>query len=263
MSKNISVIYCFPRSGGTLLNQCLLCEPANVVLSEINPAGCVLAVERQAAEWFGLINAAETAGHDDRPYLDKISLVHQRAQEAGKQVCLRDWTGINFFAGISPWHGTPSLQLEQRTYLSHAGFTLKEIALLRRSKAVYQSILENIPELKDLTPEAFCSVYRSYLAQIPSVKKHRLEDLVGDKQNVVRSICIDLDLRYPADFETRFHTLKTVTGNNTLSKLPASAQWTSIRKSEANPMAAQKLFSAQEDLFEELDGLAGYELSTR
>lgn len=261
MSQKISVIYCFPRSGGTLLNQCLLCEPTNVVLSEVNPAGSVLPAEKQAAEWFHLLASREMADCAELPYLEKISLIHHRAQAAGRNLCLRDWTGVNFLANISPWLGIPSQRLEQHVYLARAGFELHEVALLRRSQAVYHSILQNIPELKELTPKDFAATYRTYLEQLTKIKKYHLENLIRDKQTVLHNLCTDLLLSYASDFEARFHTISTVTGNNTLPKLPVSAGWTSIHNDA--PHASDRVIAkrSRANLFEELDKLAGYQPS--
>ena len=51
----VSVYYCFARSGGTLINRCLGCIPGNLVLSEVNPMGSIATVESQATRlaWFG------------------------------------------------------------------------------------------------------------------------------------------------------------------------------------------------------------------
>ncbi len=259
MKNSLAVIYCFPRSGGTLLNQCLLCAPENVVLSEVNPAGSVIAPEKQAEEWFKLLSPDEASAIKGAPYLERIGCVARKAAETGRILCLRDWTGINFLDGVSPWLGQPSGQLEQRVYLRLAGCTLSEIALLRRSRSVFESIRANVPELSALTVERFAAGYHAYLAQIAAnnITCHRLEEFTSDQHRVLQSICAELGLKYASDFAARFHLIKSVTGNTTLPRPPASASWQAIHNLGHPPEVTHCEPSAKK-VFEELDRLAGY-----
>lgn len=259
MSKSLAVFYCFPRSGGTLLNQCLLCSPANVVLSEVNPAWSVIEPEKQAADWFGLLEAADCTRLAAASYLEKIEAIRERAEAAGRSLCIRDWPGINFLPPVSTWPARPSLQLEQRLYLQKAGYQLKEIALLRRSQAVYESIQAHIMELQEMTVTGFATAYALYLEQITDVKKFYLETLIRQKTEAIRAISTALGLAYAEDFQDRFHLITSVTGNNTLLKRPASAQWTSIRANDTQPAMPPPLSREHRALFDHLDHLAGYE----
>jgi hypothetical protein len=251
-------MYCFPRSGGTLLNQCLLCDPANVVLSEVNPAGSVMPPEEQAASWFSVISPAEAAALKDATYLEKLAVLARRTRDAGRNLCLRDWTGLNFLPQVSPWTGAPSGQLEQRLYLQHAGYALREIALLRRSRAVFDSLRANIPEYRTLAPADFAAAYRRFLAAIAGIEKFHLETLTAEKQTVLRTICDRLQLGYAADFAGHFHQVTTVTGNNTLMQRPASAGWTSIQPQAPSSRPPAAAGRGEEQLYHELDTLAGY-----
>lgn len=259
MPETISIIYCFPRSGGTLLNQCLLCAPANVVFSEINPAGSVLDPEEQAAAWFKVLTPPQAAALKYAAYLEKISVIHRQTLQAGRRLCIRDWTGLNFLPHTSTWVGEPSLQLEQRLYLQRAGYRLREIVLLRRSQAVYDSIRQNIPEYHDLPLPAFAKAYRAYLGHIAGVDRFFLEELTRDRQTAVRAVSDLLQLEYAADFENRFHLVTSVTGNTTLLRRPESASWTSIRSHAKSPVTTPPLTDApSRELFAGLDNFAGY-----
>lgn len=250
MAKTISVIYCFPRSGGTLLNQCLLCHSRNVVLSEVNPAGSVVEPDIQAAEWFGILKPREAEALHYRTYLDKLAVISDQAARAGRSLCVRDWPAVNFLTSISAGSGVPSELLEQRIYLREAGYQLREVALVRRSEAVFNSIRKHIPELRSFSIKAFARAYRAYLEQIATVKKYHLEDLVKNQQSIVSNICSDLGLAYAPDFIKRFYRIKHVTGNTTLPKPADSARWTTIRAAESKASANRT--------FQELDLLAGY-----
>lgn len=254
MPDSLAVFYCFPRSGGTLLNQCLLCAPDTVVLSEVNPAGCARDPVQQAAEWFGLLTPAEAADATYLTYLEKIALIHARTRAAGRRLCLRDWPGLNFLPDITPWTGRPSERLEQALYLQHAGYTLREVVLVRRSAAVYDSLRTHVPELATLSPEAFAAAYRAFLAAVAGRPTYRLEDLATHQARTLAALCADLDLAFAPDFADHFHAMRHVTGNTTLPAPPASAAWTSIRP----PRPVTPPAAAAPGLFASLDRLAGY-----
>ena len=255
MTNSIAVIYCFPRSGGTLLNQCLLCHQDNVVLSEINPAGSVTSAEIQAADSFEILSSAEATALRNESYIAKIRAILKATHDQRKHLCIRDWTVQNFLANNTTWVGSPSMQLEQRLYLKEAGYELREIALMRRSQAIYKSIRANIPEFDKLTVLEFESAYRAYLSKIDSIKKCHLETITQDTQSSFKSVCEHLNLGFAEDFEKRFHLETKATGNNTLIRRPQSAEWTSIRP-QGNP--PETTDADQQKLFQELDALAGY-----
>jgi hypothetical protein len=259
MCANLSVFYCFPRSGATLLNKCLLCAPENVVLSEVNPAESVVQPEQQAHEWFKLLTDIERTELRYQPYLTRIEAIRQKAVAQGKKLCIRDWSGINFLLGVSPWHGRPSYQLEQRLYLHQSGYTLREAALIRRSKAVYESIRENISELVDISLPEFKECYSLFLNEVTTTRKFYLEQFLETKSETLNEICATLNLNFPSNFTSRFHTIKSVTGNNTLPKPPKSATWTSIRRPKSSKSrSGSKYTNAELLVFDQLDDLAGY-----
>lgn len=259
MPRSLSVVYCFPRSGGTVLSQCLLCHPDNLLLSEINPAGSVEVPEKQAAEWLGLVTATECTELRNRRYVDKIGHLHSAAVRAGRHLCVRDWSGVNFLPHISPRHGQPSRQLEQRLYLQREGYTLREVAFLRRAWAVYRSLCQHIPEYRDLPVADFCTGYEAYLRQLGSIPRFHLETFLREPRQTLTEMCAVLDLRIAPDFETRFHTIRQVTGNTTLAAAPASASWTNLR-SQPVPSGLEISFpDAVLKMFGQLDHLAGYD----
>ncbi len=251
---NISVYYCFPRSGGTLLNQCLLCHDQNVVLSEVNPAGSVIHPAQQAADWFDLIpDKATLEGLTKLPYLEVIAKIAEFSHRAGKTLCLRDWSGPNFFAGLSPWLDEPSLRLEQRLYLDHTLEARKEIVFLRRSRAVFASIKTHVPECAELSMEHFSSVYRLFLRQTHDLPRFFFEDFVRDSATQLEMICKALGMAHAPDFSDRFSGESRVTGNTPLPRPTASATWTEIR---VPPSPRNEI--PESPLFRELDLLAGY-----
>jgi hypothetical protein len=255
MTQEIAILYCFPRSGGTVLNQCLLCGEGTVVLSEINPADSVLPPEYQAAEWFRLLSPLEATRQARKSYVSKIALIHRRAQAQQKRLCIRDWCAVNFLPGISPFTPRPSLVLEQRHYLRAAGFTLREAVLLRRSRSLYDSLRLYISPFSALSPRQFAQLYRPFLRATARMRRFYLEDFRREPTAILDKLCNCLNLSFPNDFTERFHSITTVTGNTTLATHPESASWRNIRP-------ASHSFTCEKDddsePFSHLDKMAGY-----
>ena len=205
MADPLAIFYCFPRSGGTLLSQCLLCAPRNVVLSEINPAGSMVEPEKQAAEWFDLAGKGEVRSLGRRRYIEKIALFARRCQASKKHLCIRDWPAINFVPDVSSMSPRPSGLLEQQLYLRRAGYPLREAALVRRSQAMYDSLRRHIPSLRNLSPTRFASAYKAYLQALGGMPRFQLEQLQACPEPVLREICTVLGLDFAPDFASRFH----------------------------------------------------------
>ena len=257
MAGDIAIFYCFPRSGGTLLSQCLLCAPRNVVFSEINPAGSMVEPEKQAAEWFDLAGKGEVRSLSRRSYIEKIALFARRCKTAKKHLCIRDWPAINFVPDVSPLSPCPSGLLEQQLYLRRAGYPLHEAALVRRSQTMYDSLRHHIPSLRNLSPTRFASAYKAYLQALGGIPRFQLEQLQACPEPVLREICTVLGLDFAPDFASRFHLETRVTGNNTLPEPPPSAGWETIQRQPACTQGPAST-PAMQQCFAELDLLAGY-----
>jgi len=257
MPPSISVFYCFPRSGGTLLSQCLLCAPATVVLSEVNPAGSFLPVEQQASEWFGLITAKEAAALGTQTYMEKIDFLAQRSARKKRRLCVRDWVAINFVPGLSPLAPAASGVLEQRLFLQAAGYELKEAVLFRRSESVFRSMRRYIPGFESYPVAQFARQYRAFLDSVADVPRFHLEDLSAKPAATLRQVCAALALDFPPRFQSEFHRQEHVTGNNTLPDKPASASATRIQ-ALPSPASRAKTNPKERVVFAQLDALAGY-----
>jgi hypothetical protein len=250
----VSVYYCFPRSGGTLLNQCLLCHDQNIVLSEVNPSGSVIHPAQQARVWFNLSPVTDSIDQLLKaPYCDVIYKLAETSAVLGRKLCLRDWIGPNFLPRLSPWVEQPSLQLEQKLYLQFSDFECHEIVFLRRSRAVFASLRKNIPECAELSIKQFETAYRPFLEQTQSMRRFFFEDFVQDSAIQLNSICECLDLAFAPDFSTRFAGQNRLTGNNTLPSPTKSATWNEIKIPVITHEAGPNL-----SVFRDLDLLAGY-----
>ena len=260
MNYEISVFYCFPRSGGTLINQCLLCAPENVVLSEVNPARSVIEPEVQAADWFGLLSQKEAAQLRGRTYIERIEAIAHQARKHSHRLCLRDWVGVNFLPDTTKWSPAPSSVLEQKLYLERAGFRLREARVLRRSATLYSSLQAKIAACATLSEDAFAGAYRTYLEATAHAPTVHLETFTRAPRAELERLCKALEMAMPEDFESRFHLMQHVTGNTTLSTAPASATWKSIVGDGENSPASglPNTDHTYRTIFEELDILAGY-----
>jgi len=96
MEKNILLMICYARSGGTLLNRCLGSLPNTVVLSEVNllGAGGGAAIEadtpyKQALRWYGI-------DLKSRNFTDSILELAGKCKEKSLSLIVRDWTIANF-----------------------------------------------------------------------------------------------------------------------------------------------------------------------
>ena len=257
MPRTLSVFYCFPRSGGTLLSQCLLCAQSTVVLSEVNPAGSFLAVERQAQEWFKLITAKEAAKLEAKTYLEKIALVAQRCESQKRRLCIRDWSAVNFIPGLSPQAPAASRVLEQRLFLQEAGYAIREVVFLRRSREIFHSVRQHLPGFGGYTLAKFADHYGTYLRAVADCPKFQLEEFRRDAPATLRALCQALGLDFPQKFETGFHRQENVTGNNTLKIKPASAALSRITAGQpAAPVRREAV--RDREIFATLDALAGY-----
>ena len=258
MPKLISVFYCYPRSGGTLLNQCLLCAKSTVVLSEVNPASSFLSIEKQAHEWFGLISAREMAALAPKTYLEKVALVEQRCRRQRRRLCVRDWVAVNFIPKLSPLAPTASGVLEQRLFLQESGYELKEAAFLRRSRDIFVSLQKYMPGFQNYSVRDFAIHYREYLEAIGDCPKFHLEEFTCNPEASLRQICHALSLEFPKRFKEEFHSKQSVTGNNTLQTKPASAAASRIKASRAPAPWHRAEPARVQALFASLDTLAGY-----
>jgi len=94
----IIFLFCFARSGGTMLNRCLSNIDELVVLSEVHPINDVVdrgtlsvSIAWQAQKWYG-INIKSTG------YVDQIYELKNWCDNHGKYLVIRDWSYIDYAA---------------------------------------------------------------------------------------------------------------------------------------------------------------------
>jgi len=256
---NIPVIFSFARSGGTLVNQLLGVHPDCLVLSEVNPSASVVPVTRQAADWLGLIGAAEVDQFHAIPYAQQVALLNERAKSKGKTLIIRDWVTANYLAGAVDGLAQPSAILEQPIYLARVGYSLRPLVVTRNAQSVYQSIQRTFPHLSDLPGDVFSAAYLAYARAISTFPRVSLEALQTSPRETLVQILQKLELStdyIDMQLET-FADFRMCTGNNTLAMPSATAHLRQILPVRSDSLADNVLLDSE--LFAEADRLMGYE----
>jgi hypothetical protein len=255
--KSIPIVFSFARSGGTLVNQLLGVHPDCLILSEVNPAGSIVSVTKQAIEWLGLVEKEEYERFNELSYSQQISLLTERAKEKGKTLIIRDWSSVNYLKNVNET-SYPSGVLEQATYLMRAGYTLNPLVVTRKASYIYYSIRRNFNQLRNLSEADFLSSYLAYARAVSSFPRVSLEALQSAPHDVLDYMLHSLSLS-PDYIDTQLKTFadfQQCTGNNTL-RIPSA---TSILRNIA-PVSGDSLVNNQyvnESNFAEADRLLGY-----
>lgn len=221
----IPVIYSFARSGGTLVNQLLGAHPHCLVLSEINPAASYKPVVEQAVEWLGLVSPQEAADFSCLPYHQKILTLYNRSTKQGRKLVVRDWVTVNFLPGCAGDIITPSGQLEQESYLEHAGLKSRPLVIARKSASVYESIKHNFLQFENLGLEIFAEAYLQYARAVRKFPIIHMETLRAQPHTALMEIlqCLGIDSDDSTLLLNKFHNFKNCTGNITLQTAVESA----------------------------------------
>jgi len=203
----VTVMLCFARSGGTLLNQCLGCLPNVVILSEINPLGggwgvrgkeSYTTVRSQAEHWYGI-----DLSSDD--FAEGILELDKICQRHGKHLIVRDWSFVDFFPhdanGFNPPNRFLTLDaLRGRCDLHPFGFVRDAIDVW---------ISRGTPD-----PEEFFLYYKCYVDALRSldVPIFKYEEFCRDPRKVIQCICECVRLEYSESF-WQYASFKKVNGD--------------------------------------------------
>lgn len=259
--NSIRVLYSFARSGGTLVNQLLGKHPQCLVLSEVSPAAAYKSVEVQALDWLDLIEASELIDFSELSYCQKITRLFERATSQGKQLIIRDWVTVNFLPKTVGAGVVPSHQLEQAIYLKHAGFRVLPLVVTRKSRAVYQSIINNFTHLSGLSADVFSEAYLAYAQAVKDYPIIHLEGMQRNPAEVVVEMLqmLELDSGDVDLMLSKFHEFEKCTGNNTLRELGESALAKKILPDAAAKTSQENMTEKSIENMAEADRLLGYE----
>lgn len=254
----VSVYYCFARSGGTLINRCLGCIPENLVLSEVNPMGSIVTVESQAQNWLGLVGAADIDQFAARPYGEKISFLAGAAAALGKRLIVRDWPTLNFLGGIHWEYFFPSGVLEQDLYLQRYGLRYHSAVVSRRAASVYESLTRSFAHLKKLSVDDFGSAYLAYAQAVALFPVIHFEEFCEAPEQEFRRLCAALHCSFSQEFVTGFSRFINCTGDNNLAVTSRGGNSEQILPLADNRETDAWKIAAKDEQCREADRLFGY-----
>lgn len=217
---DIPIIFSFARSGGTLVNQLLGVHPNCLVLSEVNPAGAVVSIARQAAEWLGLIELDEVDKFQELCYAEQIGLLYEKSISEKKSLFIRDWVTVNYLSGAGGSSIVPSGVLEQSLYMTRGEYSIKPLVITRKASDVYRSIRHNFSQFADLSADDFASAYLAYANAVMPFPKFSLEALQSSPRETLVQLLqlLGLSIEYVDMQLVNFADFRDCTGNTTLTK---------------------------------------------
>jgi hypothetical protein len=186
----------------------------------VNPHACVVAIEKQADEWFHLLKEDELASFHQLSYIEKVLFLAERVQAEGKCLILRDWTTVNFLCGLSVIERDalfPSGTLEQAMYFTHYDIQAKPIVIARRAAEVYASLQRAFDYLERLDIKEFGSIYWNYAQSIADYPIVHYETFCESPETTMQYICEVLGAYYDPGFTQNFGKFMYCTGDTSLS----------------------------------------------
>lgn len=207
----VTVMLCFVRSGGTVLNQCLGCLPDVVILSEVNPLGggwgvegkdSLTTVKAQAKGWYGI----ELDSDED----DFAGCVVELSQKC-KHLILRDWSFVNFFPNMGLTLVDDRIEFEPpNSFLIldelEGKCNVRPFAFVRDGIDVYLSRGSKLGW--------FAEAYLAYVSELVrlEIPVCKYEDFCLEPDRILKDICSYTDLPY-ADVFTQYSGFTTVHGD--------------------------------------------------
>lgn len=258
LQAEVSVYYCFARSGGTLINRCLGCISGNLVLSEVNPMGSIATVESQARDWLGLAPAQQYEKLSNMTYGEKILFLADAAIASQRRLILRDWCTLNFLGGIHWDYFFPSGVLEQDFYLGRYGLRRNSAVVSRRAAGVYESLTRSFVHLNKLSVDDFGLAYLAYAQAVSLFPVIHFEEFCETPVPVLKKLCDTLRCNFSDEFVTAFSRFVNCTGDNNVaikSKRGSVEQILPLEDARESP-AWQA--AAKDDRCREADRLLGY-----
>ncbi|MBE9070370.1 sulfotransferase family protein [Leptolyngbya cf. ectocarpi LEGE 11479] len=183
------------------------------MLSEVNPHLSVLAVEKQAIDWLGLISKEEYASFTRKSYVEKIEHLSQLARATDKKLIIRDWISVNYLPNVAVG-AFPSETREQELYLNKYGLQSSGIVFSRRAETVLSSIKRTFTHFSGLSTDDFASAYLSYAEAVSDLPIFHYEDFCENPSSVLQKICSTLNIFYDSSFIEKFYTFHQCTGDN-------------------------------------------------
>ena len=222
LSEKIIVLFCYSRSGGTLLSQLLNSNKNIFLLSEIGAdlsvsidhkirPSCEV-IKEQLNKWHNLKVSGESIN-------EIITSVYSN-ECFKKNIIFRDWSVINF--NPSKFNDySPTFQMELLKHLE-IKYDVQKIALIRDSIDVCLSMHAD--------PEEFSYYYDLYLEVLNNmdIKIYKYEDLVSNASSFLNKLSEDLGIKNNYDLNN--YKIYPATGDNKYKYLSRGQRSKSIIK---------------------------------
>lgn len=227
----VTVMLCFARSGGTVLNRCLGMLPNVVMLSEVNPLGggwgprgadSYTTVGAQAKHWYGI----ELKSDD---FSDALVELADACRRRDRVLIVRDWSFIDFvpheYNGMQP----PRRFLTLDALESRVG--VRPFAFVRNAIDVYLS--------RRGDTEAFFRDYLAYVRELVrrKVPIFRYEDFCRNPEGTLRALCRLSGARFSDAFR-RYEEYENVNGDVQLGTASRGIRRRGIRPLKRKPVDA-------------------------
>lgn len=190
----VIVMFCFARSGGTLLNRCLGSLPSTVILSEVNPIGsgsgkdpsACRTVKEQALHWYGI-----KIKSDD--FVEGILELEKVCLDIDQKLIIRDWSFVNFMPTQENNYTPAKKFLCLKALSEHT--QIKSFAFVRDAIDIW--ISRGAPD------NVFFTDYLSYVEEIVSerIPYFKYEDFCCEPEFTLKRICSTVGLDYSDTFK--------------------------------------------------------------
>ena len=209
--SNVSVMLCFVRSGGTVLNQCLGSLPGVVIMSEVNPLGggwgkegkdSLTTIKAQAKGWYDI-----DLDSDEYNFADCVVELSQKCEH----LVLRDWTFVNFIPNMGIPLEDDRIELEAAN-----SFLILDELNGRCDVKPFTFVRDGIDAYLSRKGKLywFAEAYLRYAQELLNlgIPIYKYEDFCLDPERVLKDICLYAGLPY-ADVLTTYGEFTTVHGD--------------------------------------------------
>jgi hypothetical protein len=230
-----SLMLCYARSGGTLLNQILGMLPDTIVLSEVSPYGggwgvlkdkSATTIAEQLKSWYEI-------EIDKGEFKYELSQTVEYCKINNKNLVVRDWSFASF-TPIKKNNFKPPMKLSSLEIYTQQTKELKTFALVRHPLDVWISRGER-------ETDEFLSAYGAFINEITAlgIKTFKYENLCSDPHSTVKTLCDFLNIKYSDDV-LKFSKFKRVNGD-VQSKVGVERHFSETEKIERRIKTPQSL----------------------
>ncbi len=203
---SITVMICFSRSGGTVLNRCLGSLPNVVIMSEVNPVGGgkgsgevnYSTVKDQAKHWYGIDLKSEG-------FTENILELYNYCVDNGKHLIIRDFPYINFVP--SPLNNKNASNSFSTLEALNGKVDLKHFAFVRDS-------IDSWVSFGAKKPRKYFRYYKKYVQAVidADMPFFKYEDFCTDTDETMKAICNYAGLEYSESYKN-YGSFTTVNGD--------------------------------------------------